>query len=135
MVDNLDRGRRKAHYLSRDGSMGMAGQAKDGGWTQAEFVPEIRGGLARPTAVEWMVMITGIALCSVGDWGVYIGIPVALGGVYSGFFRAPNVRRGLYVGPCPHCGAAMSATHYQEELGCPACHAIVKVRDGRFEAA
>jgi hypothetical protein len=113
----------------------MAGLTKDGKSTEARFVPEERKGLHRPNAIEWMVMITGVALCSVGDWGVYLGVPVALAGVYSGFFVAPKVKRGLYYGPCPHCGAAMSATHYQEELGCPSCHRIVRVRDGRFEAA
>jgi hypothetical protein len=103
--------------------------------TPANFVPETPKGLAKPSAIEWMVMVTGVALCSVGNWGYFIGIPIALGGVYSGFFVAPKVKRGLYLGDCPHCGAAMSATHYQEELGCPSCDAMVKVKNGRFEAA
>jgi hypothetical protein len=113
----------------------MAERAHDGKWTKAVFVPEIRKGLHKPNAIEWMVMVTGVALCSVGQWGVFIGAPVALAGVYLGFFMASKVERGLYLGECPHCGAAMSATHYQEELGCPSCHAVVKVRNERFEAA
>jgi hypothetical protein len=112
----------------------MAGQANEGRWTPAEFVPENRKGLHKPNSVDWMVMVTGVALCSVGNWGIFLGAPIALAGFYSGFFLAPKVKRGLYFGACPHCGAAMSATHYQEELGCPSCQAMVQVRDGRFIA-
>jgi hypothetical protein len=78
-------------------------------------------------------MITGVALCSIGPMGVIAGVPIALAGFYSGFFVKPKVQRGLYIGPCPHCAAEMSATHYQDQLPCPSCDAMVRVRDGRFE--
>jgi hypothetical protein len=113
----------------------MTGQANDRKSTKAEFVPENRRGLHKPNSIEWMVMVTGVALCSVGHWGVFVGAPIALAGLYAGFFHAPKIRRGLYLGTCPHCGAAMSATHYQDQLGCPSCHAMVELRDGRFIAA
>jgi hypothetical protein len=62
-------------------------------------------------------------------------VALALGAFYSGFFIEPKVKRGLWFGNCPHCGAVMSATHYQEELGCPSCDRKVRVRNGRYEAA
>ena len=52
---------------------------------------------------------------------------------YSAFFVKPKVARGLYFGDCPYCGAKMSATHYQEELGCPSCQKMVRVHDNKFE--
>ncbi len=103
--------------------------------TEAKFVPEARKGLAKPSAVEWMVMVTGVGLCSVGNWGVFLGVPIAAAGFYSGFFVPPKVKRGLYFGPCPHCGAVMSAMHYQTELGCPSCGQLVRVKNARYEAA
>ena len=103
--------------------------------TEAKFVPEVRKGLHRPNSVEWMLMVTGVALCSIGTWGIAAGAALALGAFYSGFFVEPKVKRGLWFGNCPHCGAVMSATHYQEELGCPSCDHKVRVRNGRYEAA
>jgi endogenous inhibitor of DNA gyrase (YacG/DUF329 family) len=44
------------------------------------------------------------------------------------------VDRGLYIGACPHCGAAMSATHYQTQVDCPSCAGDVAVNDSRFIA-
>ena len=102
--------------------------------TEAKFVPEVRKGLHKPNAVEWMIMVTGVAICSVGNWGVFVGVPIAAAAFYSGFFMAPRVKRGLWFGACPHCGSLMSATHYQVELGCPSCGQIVKVKDGRYIA-
>jgi predicted RNA-binding Zn-ribbon protein involved in translation (DUF1610 family) len=103
--------------------------------TDAKFVPEARKGLHKPNAIEWMVMVTGVAICSVDNWGVFVGVPVAAAAFYSGFFMPPKVKRGLYFGACPHCGASMSATHYQTELGCPSCGQMVAVKDGRYVAA
>lgn len=103
-------------------------------WTEARFVPEDRKGLHKPNSVEWMVMVTGVAICSMGGLAIPIGAAIALGTAYSGFFVQPKVKRGIYLGKCPHCGAVMSATHYQQELGCPSCNRLVKVRNGRYEA-
>lgn len=108
---------------------GNAGQKS----TAARFEPEIRKGLHKPNSVEWMLMVTGVSLCSIGPIGIAVGAPLAFGSFYSGFFVKPKVQRGLWFGPCPYCGDPMSATHYQTELGCPSCNATVRVRDGRFE--
>jgi len=35
---------------------------------------------------------------------------------------------------CPHCGATMSATHYQDQLDCPSCRKMVRVHNSRYEA-
>ncbi len=107
-------------------------EGSDTHWTQARFVPEDRKGLHRPNSVEWMLMVTGVSLCSIGIWGIAVGAPIALGAFYSGFFVQPAVRRGLYFGNCPHCGAVMTATHYQTELGCPSCDRRVLVSNERF---
>jgi len=103
--------------------------------TQAAFRPEKHWGLAKLNAVELMVLVSGVALCSTGRIGTLIGIPVALGALYSGFFIAPKFQRGVYVGPCPHCGADMSAMHYQEQVDCPSCGRFANVKDSRFIAA
>jgi hypothetical protein len=102
--------------------------------TEAKFVPEVRRGLHKPNSVEWMLMVTGVSLCAVGTWGIAIGAPLALISLYSGFFVPSKVKRGLWFGSCPHCGAVMSATHYQTELGCPSCGKRVLVGDGRYRA-
>ncbi len=102
--------------------------------TKARFEPEIRRGLSRPNAVEWMLMVTGVSICGIGSWAIVVGVAIALTAFYFGFFAEPKVKRGLYFGNCPHCGAPMSATHYQVELGCPSCDRTVRVRDGRYEA-
>ena len=106
----------------------------DGKSTEATFVPERRRGLAKLSAAELMILVVGIALCSTGTLGVMIGIPVALGALYSGFFVAPKVQRGLYLGYCPHCGAAISAMPYQDALDCPSCDGHIERKDGRFLA-
>jgi hypothetical protein len=111
----------------------MTDQTQTGKWTPAKFVPEDRKGLHKPNAIEWMLMVTGISLCAMGTVGVVIGLALFLGSFYSGFFVKPAVARGLYFGDCPYCGAKMSATHYQDELGCPSCQQTVRVHDNRFE--
>jgi DNA-directed RNA polymerase subunit RPC12/RpoP len=112
----------------------MTGPA-DSKSTEATFKPEKHWGLAKLSAVELMVLVIGVALCSTGRIGMLIGIPVALGALYSGFFMAPKFKRGIYVGQCPHCGADMSAMHYQEQVDCPSCGHFVTVKDSRFIAA
>ncbi|MDB5395770.1 MAG: hypothetical protein JWM91_3276 [Rhodospirillales bacterium] len=112
----------------------MAGQVSDNKSTTAKFVPEDRKGLHKPNSVEWMLMVAGISICGIGSWAVAVGLMIFLGAFYSGFFVKPQVKRGLYFGPCPHCGATMSATHYQDELDCPSCRGMVRVRNGRYEA-
>ena len=111
----------------------MTDQTQAGKWTPATFVPEERRGLHRPNAVEWMLMVTGVSLCAAGTVGVVIGLALFLASFYSGFFMKPAVARGLYFGECPYCGAKMSATHYQDELGCPSCQQTVRVHDNKFE--
>src|SRR5882757_8753769 len=111
----------------------MAGQVSEIKSTEAKFVPEERKGLHKPNSVEWMLMVTGIAICATGTVGVVIGLALFLVSFYSGFFMKPKVARGLYFGDCPYCGAKMSATHYQEELGCPSCQQMVRVHDNKFE--
>jgi hypothetical protein len=111
-----------------------AGKVSDIKSTEAKFVPEDRKGLHKPNSVEWMLMVTGIAICGIGSWAIGAGLIVFLASFYSGFFVKPQVARGLYFGLCPHCGANMSATHYQDELDCPSCRKMVRVRAGRYEA-
>ena len=70
--------------------------------TEAKFVPEARRGLHKPNSVEWMLMVTGIAICAIGSFWIVIGLAIFLGSFYSGFFVKPQVARGLYFGNCPH---------------------------------
>ena len=102
--------------------------------TEANFVPEKHWGLAKLNAVELMALVVGVALCSIGTIGVIIGVPMALGALYSGFFVVPRLTRGLYLGKCPHCGAAISAMHYQEQVDCPSCTGLVRIKDNHFVA-
>jgi len=102
--------------------------------TEARFVPEDRKGLHKPNAIEWMIMVAGVSICAIGGLAVPVGLIIFLGSFYSGFFVKPQVARGLYFGACPHCGAAMSATHYQEKLDCPSCRQMVRVHNNRYEA-
>ena len=111
-----------------------AGQVSDSKSTEAKFVPEDRKGLHKPNSVEWMLMVTGISICAIGSWAIAVGLAVFLASFYSGFFVKPQVNRGLYFGLCPHCGANMSATHYQDQLDCPSCRQMVRVHNGRYEA-
>jgi hypothetical protein len=112
----------------------MTGQMGEAKSTPARFVPEDRKGLHKPNSIEWMAMVAGVAICGIGSWAVAVGIAVFLGAFYSGFFVKPSVKRGLYFGSCPHCGATMSATHYQDALECPSCLRTVRVHGGRYEA-
>ena len=107
----------------------------EGKSTEASFIPEKRWGLAKLNAVEIMALVVGVALCSLGKFGMVVGIPIALGALYSGFFVTPKFKRGIYSGNCPHCGALMSAMHYQEKVDCPSCGGWVKVENSRFVAA
>jgi hypothetical protein len=111
----------------------MSDQTQAGKWTPATFVPEVRKGLHRPNSIEWMLMVAGVGICGIGGWFIAIGLALFLVSFYYGFFVNSAVARGLYFGDCPYCGAKMSATHYQDELGCPSCERIVRVRDSRFE--
>jgi len=113
----------------------MGGRAIESKSTEAKFVPEVRKGLHKPNSVEWMLMVTGVAICGVGGWAVAAGVAIALGAFYCAYFIEPKVKRGIFMGKCPHCGAVMSATHYQTELGCPSCDQLVRVHDGRYETA
>jgi hypothetical protein len=112
----------------------MVGQASEAKSTEAKFVPEEKKGLHKPNSIEWMVMVAGISICGIGGWAVPVGLLIFLVSFYSGFFVKPQVKRGLYFGSCPHCGALMSATHYQEKLDCPSCRGMVRVRNSRYEA-
>ncbi len=109
----------------------MSTEAKS---TPAPFQPNDRKLLKRFNALEILAVLLGTAACSIGPTGMAIGIPVILAALYSAFFIPPKVDRGLYIGKCPHCGAAMSATHYQTEVDCPSCRGDVAVRDSRFIA-
>ena len=102
--------------------------------TEAKFVPEDRKGLHKPNSVEWMLMVTGLSICGLGSLWIAVGVAIFLASFYSGFFVKPQVNRGLYFGKCPHCGANMSATHYQDQLDCPSCRQMVRVHNGRYEA-
>lgn len=102
--------------------------------TPAPFQPNDRRWLRRFNAIEILSVLVGLAACSTGLIGAIIGIPVVLAAIYSAVFIPPKVNRGLYIGKCPHCGADMSATHYQTEVDCPSCAADVAVRDSRFFA-
>ncbi len=102
--------------------------------TPAPFQPNSRKGLARFNALEILAVLAGICLCSTGTIGLVAGGAVILAALYSGLFIPPKIDRGLYIGKCPHCGADMSATHYQTEVDCPSCGADVAVRDSRFVA-
>jgi len=112
----------------------MAGQVSETKSTEAKFVPEVRKGLHKPNSVEWMLMVTGVAICGIGSWAIGVGLIIFLASFYSGFFVRPQVDRGLYFGACPHCGATMSATHYQDQLDCPSCRRMVRVHNSRYEA-
>ena len=102
--------------------------------TEATFKAERRWGLARLSAAELMILVVGIALCSTGTYGVMVGVPIALGALYSGLFVPPRMQRGLYLGRCPHCDAAISAFPYQEEVICPSCDRLVGREGDRFVA-
>ena len=102
--------------------------------TPAPFQPNDRRWLKRFNAIEILGVLVGLAACSTGTIGTIIGVPVILAALYSAFFIPPKINRGLYIGKCPHCGAEMSATHYQTEVDCPSCGRDVAVRDSRFVA-
>jgi DNA-directed RNA polymerase subunit RPC12/RpoP len=102
--------------------------------TPAPFQPNPTKYLARFNAIEILAVLLGVAACSLGLIGIVVGVPVVLIAVYSAFFIPPKINRGLYIGKCPHCGADMSATHYQTEVDCPSCTGMVAVRDSRFVA-
>jgi hypothetical protein len=102
--------------------------------TPAPFQPNNRKWFARFNALEILAVLIGLAACSVGPIGVAIGVPVILAALYSAIFIPPKVDRGLYIGKCPHCGADMSATHYQTEVDCPSCRGDVALRDSHFIA-
>lgn len=78
--------------------MTASGEGKS---TEASFVPERHWGLARLNAVEVMALVVGIALCSIGRIGVIVGVPIALGALYSGFFVKPRFVRGILFRPLP----------------------------------
>jgi hypothetical protein len=103
-------------------------------WTDAPFQPNSTKLLARPNGLEWLAFIIGLAFCSTGAMGAVIGVPIVLAALYSAFLIPPKVNRGLYIGKCPHCGAELSATHYQTVVDCPSCTGDVKVGDNRFIA-
>ncbi len=102
--------------------------------TPAPFQSFDRRGLKRFNAIEILGVLLGLAAIAMGTIGAVVGIPLILAALYSAFFIPPKVNRGLYIGKCPHCGADMSATHYQTEADCPSCHQDVAVRDQRFWA-
>jgi hypothetical protein len=102
--------------------------------TPAPFQPNPTKYLARFNAIEILAVLLGVAACAFGPIGMIVGIPVVLIAIYSAFFIPPKINRGLYIGKCPHCGADMSATHYQTEVDCPNCTGWVAVRDARFVA-
>jgi predicted RNA-binding Zn-ribbon protein involved in translation (DUF1610 family) len=88
--------------------------------TPAPFQSFDRRGLKRFNAIEILGVLLGLAAIAMGTIGAVVGIPLILA--------------ALYIGKCPHCGADMSATHYQTEADCPSCHQDVAVRDQRFWA-
>ncbi len=102
--------------------------------TPAPFQPNDRSGLKRFNAIEILAILLGVAACAMGMIGVAIGVPLILAGLYSAIFIPPKVNRGLYIGKCPHCGADMSATHYQTQVDCPSCAGEVAVGNERFTA-
>jgi len=102
--------------------------------TPAPFRPANRRGLRAFNALEILAVLVGICFWSTGPTGMMIGIPIILGAFYSAFFIPPKVERGIHVGKCPHCGAEMSATHYQKVVDCPCCSGDVEVRGDRFVA-
>lgn len=102
--------------------------------TPAPFQPVDRRWLKRFNAIEILVFLVGLALCSTGTIGLAVGGTMILAALYSGFFIPPKVNRGLYIGKCPHCGADASATHYQNKIDCPSCGKDIAVRDNQFVA-
>lgn len=102
--------------------------------TPAPFQPNPTRFLARFNAIEILGVLLGLAACATGWIGTIIGVPVILAAIYSAFFIPPKINRGLYIGKCPHCGADMSATHYQSQVDCPSCGGDVAVHDATFTA-
>jgi len=102
--------------------------------TPAPFQPFDRRGFKRFNAIEILSVLVGLAACSTGLIGTIIGVPIILAAVYSAIFIPPKINRGLYIGTCPHCGDAMSATHYQTEVDCPNCTKWSAVKDEKFIA-
>ncbi len=102
--------------------------------TPAPFQPNDRRWLKKFNALEILAVLLGTALCAMGTIGIVIGVVLIIGGLYSAVFIPPKVNRGLYIGKCPHCGADMSATHYQTQVDCPSCGEDVAVGDNRFIA-
>ncbi len=102
--------------------------------TPAPFQPNPTRFLARFNAIEIFAVLIGVAICSLGIIGAIIGVPIVLVAIYSAFFIPPKINRGLYIGQCPHCGAAASATHYQTEIDCPSCGGDIAIREARFVA-
>jgi predicted RNA-binding Zn-ribbon protein involved in translation (DUF1610 family) len=102
--------------------------------TPAPFQPNPTKYLARFNAIEILGVLIGVAACAMGIIGIVIGVPLVLIAIYSALFIPPKINRGLYIGKCPHCGADVSATHYQSQIDCPSCTGDIAVRDSRFIA-
>ncbi len=102
--------------------------------TPAPFQPFDRRWFKRFNAIEILAVLLGLAVCSLGAIGMILGVPLIAAALYSAVFIPPKINRGLYIGKCPHCGAEMSATHYQNQVDCPSCGQDVAVRDNRFIA-
>ncbi len=102
--------------------------------TPAPFHAANRRWLRHFNALEIQAALVGICFWSTGQTGAMIGIPIIIAACYSAFFIPPRIQRGIHVGKCPHCGAEMSATHYQKIVDCPCCQGDVEVKDDRFVA-
>jgi predicted RNA-binding Zn-ribbon protein involved in translation (DUF1610 family) len=102
--------------------------------TEARFQPNSRKWLGAFNAIEIGVVLLGLSLSSTGTIGMIVGVPLILGAIYSAFFIPSKINRGLYLGKCPHCGADVSATHYQTQIDCPSCTGDIAIRDNRFVA-
>ena len=102
--------------------------------TEARFQPNSRKWLGAFNAIEIGGVLIGLSLASTGTIGMFVGIPLVLLSIYSAFFIPPKINRGLFLGKCPHCGADISATHYQNQIDCPSCAGDIAIRDSRFVA-
>jgi len=111
----------------------MAGQVDVAKSTEAKFVPEDRKGLHKPNSIEWMLMVTGIAICASAlgrSWSGWRSFSPHSTAAFSSdadqpwtLFRLLPALRRFDVGD-----------HYQEKLDCPSCQGMVRIHNGRYEA-
>jgi DNA-directed RNA polymerase subunit RPC12/RpoP len=96
-------------------------------------VKEAFSGLFLGTLVGPAMIVTGAMLCLTG-LGVFLGVPLIIGGVLAPLI-GPMVGMNSLRGNCPWCGAKVTSLNAKGSFECEACRKRVAVRDHKFVQA